>query len=165
MPVARTRCVALVGISGRVVEVEADVGRGVPGIHLIGLLDTALSEARGRVRSAVINSGFAWPDARITVSLFPAGLPKKGGHFDLAIAVAIAGAARLVPADRIAEPFFIGELGLDGSIRPVRGVLPAVLAAAEAGARTVIVPAANAAEARLVPDITIVPASSFARLV
>jgi len=165
MPVARTRCVALVGISGRVVEVEADVGRGVPGIHLIGLLDTALSEARGRVRSAVINSGFAWPDARITVSLFPAGLPKKGGHFDLAIAVAIAGAARLVPADRIAEPFFIGELGLDGSIRPVRGVLPAVLAAAEAGARTVIVPAANAAEARLVPDITVVPASSFARLV
>lgn len=165
MPVARTRCVALVGISGRVVEVEADVGRGVPGTHLIGLLDTALSEARGRVRSAVINSGLGWPDARITVSLFPAGLPKRGGHFDLAIAVSVLGAANLVPPARLAEPFFIGELGLDGSIRPVRGVLPAVLAAAEAGAETAIVPVANAAEARLVPDITIVPASTLARLV
>ena len=165
MPVARTRCVALLGVSGRVVEVEADVGRGVPGTHLIGLLDTALSEARGRVRSAVINSGFSWPDARITVSLFPAGLPKKGGHFDLAIAAAILAAANLLPSARIAEPFLIGELGLDGSIRPVRGVLPAVLAAAEAGADTAIVPAANADEARLVPDITIVPASTLALLV
>ena len=72
MAVARTRCVTLIGVGGHVVEVEADVGRGVPGMHLIGLLDTALSEARGRVRSAVINSGFAWPDARITVSLCPA---------------------------------------------------------------------------------------------
>ncbi|MEV5408439.1 YifB family Mg chelatase-like AAA ATPase [Thermopolyspora sp. NPDC052614] len=165
MPVARTRCVALIGVSGRVVEVEADVGRGVPGTHLIGLLDTALSEARGRVRSAVINSGFVWPDARITVSLFPAGLPKKGGHFDLAIAVSLLAGANLVPAARIADPFFIGELGLDGTIRPVRGVLPAMLAAAEAGADTAVVPVANIAEARLVPGITVVPAENLALLV
>lgn len=165
MPVARTRCVALIGVSGRVVEVEADVGRGVPGTHLIGLLDTALSEARGRVRSAVINSGFVWPDARITISLFPAGLPKKGGHFDLAIAVSLLGGANVLPPARIADAFFVGELGLDGSIRPVRGVLPAVLAAAESGAAMAVVPAANVAEARLVPGITVVPAESLGLLV
>jgi predicted ATPase with chaperone activity len=84
MPVARTRCVALIGVTGRMVEVEADVGHGVVGTHLIGLLDTAISESRDRVRSALINSRFDWPDARITVSLFPASLPKRGSIFDLA---------------------------------------------------------------------------------
>jgi magnesium chelatase family protein len=83
MAVARTRSVALVGVTGRTVEVEADVGNGLAGIHLIGLPDTALSEARERVRSAVVNSHYAWPDARITVSLFPASLPKRGSQFDL----------------------------------------------------------------------------------
>ncbi|WP_205830813.1 MULTISPECIES: magnesium chelatase domain-containing protein [unclassified Microbispora] len=84
MPVARTHCVGLVGVTGRLVEVEADVGPGIAGTHFIGLLDTAISEARGRVRSALINSRLAWPDARVTVSLFPATLPKRGSIFDLA---------------------------------------------------------------------------------
>ncbi|MEU8276491.1 magnesium chelatase domain-containing protein [Microbispora bryophytorum] len=84
MPVARTHCVGLVGVTGRLVEVEADVGPGIAGTHFIGLLDTAISEARGRVRSALINSRFAWPDARVTVSLFPATLPKRGSIFDFA---------------------------------------------------------------------------------
>ncbi|MBB6351877.1 putative ATPase with chaperone activity [Nonomuraea muscovyensis] len=83
MAVARTRSVALVGVTGRTVEVEADVGNGLAGIHLIGLPDTALSEARERVRSAMVNSHYPWPDARITVSLFPASLPKRGSQFDL----------------------------------------------------------------------------------
>ncbi len=165
MAVARTRCVALIGVGGHVVEVEADVGRGVPGMHLIGLLDTALSEAKGRVRSAVINSGFAWPDARITVSLCPASLPKRGSMFDLGIAVALLAAANLVPVGSLSAPFFMGELGLDGSIRAVRGILPAVLAAAAAGGSTVIVPGANAAEARLVPGMTVVPAATLSGLV
>ncbi|GAA5768676.1 competence protein ComM [Streptosporangium roseum] len=84
MAVARTRCIALVGVTGHPVDVEADVGSGMAGLHLIGMLDTALSEARDRVRSAVVNSRYGWPDARITVSLFPASLPKRGSVFDLA---------------------------------------------------------------------------------
>ncbi|MGW5266723.1 YifB family Mg chelatase-like AAA ATPase [Microbispora sp. NPDC004025] len=165
MPVARTHCVGLVGVTGRLVEVEADVGPGVAGTHFIGLLDTAISEARGRVRSALINSRFAWPDARVTVSLSPATLPKRGSLFDLAIAIAVLGAAGAVPAQRIAAPMFLGELGLDGRVRPVRGVLPAALAAAEAGVRTVVVPALNAAEADLVPDLTVVPVATLGELV
>ncbi|MEU8384232.1 YifB family Mg chelatase-like AAA ATPase [Streptosporangium sp. NPDC048865] len=165
MAVARTRCVALVGVTGRLVEVEADVGSGVAGLHLIGMLDTALSEARDRVRSALVNSRYAWPDARITVSLFPASLPKRGSLFDVAIAMALLAAAGFVPAARVAEPLFLGELGLDGSVRPVRGVLPAVLAAVAAGARTVVVPARNAAEAGLVPGVTVIPATTLGALV
>lgn len=165
MPVARTHCVSLVGVTGRIVEVEADVGRGIAGTHFIGLLDTAISEARGRVRSALINSRFAWPDARVTVSLFPATLPKRGSIFDLAIATAVLGAAGAVPAQRIAEPMFLGELGLDGRVRPIRGVLPAALAAAEAGVGTVVVPALNAPEAALVPGLTVVPVTTLSELV
>ncbi|MEO3889836.1 YifB family Mg chelatase-like AAA ATPase [Nonomuraea sp. B5E05] len=165
MAVARTRSVAVVGVAGRTVEVEADVGNGLAGIHLIGLPDTALSEARDRVRSAVVNSSYPWPDARIIVSLFPASLPKRGSQFDLAIAVAILGAAGVIPAERIAEPFFLGELGLDGRIRPVRGVLPSVLGAAGHGGATVVVPAANSAEAALVPDVKVVPMSGLRQLV
>ncbi|GAA1014604.1 hypothetical protein Aple_047350 [Acrocarpospora pleiomorpha] len=165
MPVARTRCVALVGVAGHTVEIEADVGRGVVGTHFIGLLDTAISESRDRVRSALLNSRFDWPDARVTVSLFPASLPKRGSIFDVAIAVAILGAAGSIPPARIADPFFLGELGLDGQIRPIRGVLPAALAAAEAGARLIVVPSLNASEAALVPGLTVVPASSLRELV
>ncbi|MDP4504564.1 YifB family Mg chelatase-like AAA ATPase [Nonomuraea turcica] len=165
MAVARTRSVALVGVTGRTVEVEADVGNGLAGIHLIGLPDMALSEARDRVRSAVVNSTYPWPDARIIVSLFPASLPKRGSQFDLAIAVAILGAAGVVPAERVAEPFFLGELGLDGRIRPVRGVLPSILGAAKHGDATVIVPSANSAEAALVPDVKVVPVATLRQLV
>lgn len=165
MAVARTRSVALIGVTGRTVEVEADVGNGLAGIHLIGLPDTALSEARDRVRSATVNSHYPWPDARITVSLFPATLPKRGSQFDLAIAVAILGAAGAVPADRIAKPFFLGELGLDGRLRPVRGILPSVLGAAKYGEAVVVVPSANAAEAALVPDVRVVPVNDLRQLV
>ncbi|MGW5686079.1 YifB family Mg chelatase-like AAA ATPase [Nonomuraea sp. NPDC003754] len=165
MAVARTRSVTLIGVAGRSVEVEADVGSGLAGIHLIGLPDTALSEARDRVRSAMVNSHYPWPDARITVSLFPASLPKRGSQFDLAIAIAILGAAGAVPADRIAEPFFLGELGLDGRLRAIRGVLPSVLGAVRSGGATVVVPAANAAEAALVPDVTVVPITDLRQLV
>ncbi|MFC6087565.1 YifB family Mg chelatase-like AAA ATPase [Sphaerisporangium aureirubrum] len=165
MAVARTRSVALVGVSGHVVEVEADVGHGLAGVSLIGMLDTALSEARDRVRSAIVNSRYPWPDARVTISLFPASLPKRGSLFDLAIAVALAGAAGLVPRRHLSQPFFLGELGLDGTVRPVRGVLPAVVAAADAGARTVVVPMANAPEADLVPGIRVVPVLTLAELI
>ncbi|MEV4012804.1 YifB family Mg chelatase-like AAA ATPase [Nonomuraea angiospora] len=165
MAVARTRSVAVIGVAGRTVEVEADVGNGLAGIHLIGLPDTALSEARDRVRSAMVNSTYPWPDARIIVSLFPASLPKRGSQFDLAIAVAILSAAGVIPAERIAEPFFLGELGLDGRIRPVRGVLPSIIGAAKHGDVTVVVPAANSAEAALVPNVKVIPVSHLRQLV
>ncbi|GII80532.1 hypothetical protein Sru01_55140 [Sphaerisporangium rufum] len=165
MTVARTRCVALVGVTGHVIEVEADVGHGIAGVSLIGMLDTALSEARDRVRSAIVNSRHAWPDARVTISLFPASLPKRGSVFDLGIAVAVLAAAGQVPRARVAGPFFLGELGLDGTVRPVRGVLPAVVAAAAAGAGQVVVPVVNAAEAELVPGVEVVAVRTLAELV
>jgi magnesium chelatase family protein len=137
MALARTRAVALFGVDGQIVDVEAAITNGVPGLHLVGLPDTALSEARDRVRAAIYNSGETWPNRRVTVSLFPASLPKRGSGFDLAISIAVLAAAEALPTDACAGQVMIGELGLDGRIRPVSGVLPAVLAAAGSGAETV----------------------------
>lgn len=161
MALARTRAVTLFGIDGRLVDVEASITNGVPGLHLVGLPDAALSEARDRVRAAIINSDEPWPARHVTVSLFPASLPKRGSCFDLAIAVALLGAAEALPQGAGAGVVMLGELGLDGRVRPVHGVLPAVLAAAEAGAGTVIVPWGNVPEASLVPDVTVVGVRSL----
>ncbi|MGI5416128.1 YifB family Mg chelatase-like AAA ATPase [Actinomadura luteofluorescens] len=161
MTLARTRSVSLVGVDGFVVDVEAAITSGVPGLHLVGLPDTALSEARDRVRAAIFNSGEDWPNRHVTVSLFPASMPKKGATFDLAIAIALLGAAEVIPPRSGAEMVLIGELGLDGRIRPAQGVLPAVLAAANRGYRTVVVPRANTEEAELVPDTKVVPANTL----
>jgi magnesium chelatase family protein len=140
-------------VQGSVVEVEVDLAAGIPTVQLIGLPDTALHEARDRVRAAVVNSGFSWPNRRVTVGLSPASLPKSGSGFDLAIATAVLSAGGVIPADPLLRMVLLGELALDGRIRPIRGVLPAVLAAAEAGLTSVLVPTANAAEAALVPDL------------
>jgi magnesium chelatase family protein len=164
MALARTRAVAVFGVDGHIVDVEATITSGVPGLHLVGLPDTALSEARDRVRAAILNSGEHFPNRRLTVSLFPASLPKKGSVFDLAIAVAMLGADEAVPADSSASTVMIGELGLDGRVRPVTGVLPAVLAAADAGAETVIVAQGNVAEASLVPDVKVIGVGSLRAL-
>lgn len=164
MPLARTHAIALVGVEGHAVEVEADLASGLPGMHLVGLPDTALAESRDRVRAAVSNTGEAWPQRRITVSLSPASLPKRGSSFDLAIACAVLAAGGAVPRDSLDDTVLLGELGLDGRIRPVRGVLPAVLAAAGAGRRRVAVPRANAAEAALVPGVETISAASLAGL-
>ncbi|WP_017592586.1 YifB family Mg chelatase-like AAA ATPase [Nocardiopsis potens] len=168
MPIARTRSVALVGVEGHPVEVEAHLGTGPAAVTLVGLPDTALREARDRIRAAVANSGESWPDCGITVSLSPASLPKRGSGFDLAIAAAVLGADGAVPAEGVHDSVFLAELGLDGRTRPVGGVLPAVLAAARAGLRTFVVARENAAEARLVPDVEVIAVGSlpelFARL-
>ncbi|HWG65440.1 MAG TPA: YifB family Mg chelatase-like AAA ATPase [Streptosporangiaceae bacterium] len=164
MAVARTHSIALVGVSGHPVEIEADIQNGLPGLLLVGLPDTALREARDRIRAAIINSGERWPQRRITVGLSPASLPKRGSGFDAGIAVAILSAAGVVPASSIGDVAFLGELGLDGQLRPVRGVLPAVLAAAAAGFRRVAVPEMNAAEASLVPDVSVFSAPTLSGL-
>ena len=132
MSLARTQSIALVGVEGHPVEIEADIENGLVGLLLVGLPDTALREARDRIRSAIVNSSETWPNRRITVGLSPASLPKRGSSFDLGIAVAILSAAGGIPPAAIAEMMFLGELGLDGRLRPVRGVLPAVAAAAAA---------------------------------
>lgn len=164
MALARTRAVALNGLEARLVDVEADLTAGVVGLHLVGLPDAALNEARDRVRSALLNSGYGWPNRRITVNLVPASLPKRGSGFDLAIAVGIAAAAGIIPLDSCADTVLLGELGLDGRVRPVHGVLPAALAAAEAGCTDIVVAPANHAEAALVPDLRVVSVPSLAAL-
>jgi magnesium chelatase family protein len=158
---ACTYSVALVGVAGHVVEVEADIANGLPGMTLVGLPDTALREARDRIRAAIVNSGQAWPQRRITVGLSPASLPKRGSWFDLAIAVGILAAGGAVPRAAVAGVMFFGELGLDGRLRPVRGVLPAVAAAVRAGFGQVMVAAANAAEAALIPDVRVIAAGTL----
>ena len=129
MPLAKTHSVALVGVTGHLVEVEVDIANGLVGMILVGLPDTALREARDRIHAAIVNSGEEWPYRKITVGLSPASLPKRGSWFDLAIAIGILAAAAKVPRAAVEEVMFFGELGLDGQLRPVRGVLPAVAAA------------------------------------
>jgi magnesium chelatase family protein len=153
MALARAFSVALVGLEGHVVEVEADLALGVPGVTVVGLPDAALHEARDRVRAAVVNSGRSWPSRRITLGLSPASLPKRGSGFDLALAAAVLAADGVVPAAGLLGRVLLGELGLDGTVRPVRGVLPAVVTASRAGIEQVVVPADNLAEARLLPGV------------
>ena len=164
MALARTYSVALVGVHGHVVEVEADIASGLVGMVLVGLPDTALREARDRIRAAVLNSGEQWPQRRITVGLSPASLPKRGSGFDLPIAVALLAAAGALNAAALAGVMFLGELGLNGQLRPVHGVLPAAAAAAAAGLCTAVVAPANAREAALVPGLRTVSAPTLAAL-
>lgn len=161
MPVGRTHAIALLGLTGTLVEVEADISSNLPGFVLIGLPDAALSQAKERVRAASANSGCGFPTHKITVNLSPASLPKHGATFDLAIAVAILAAEGSVSSESIQSVVHVGELGLDGRLRPVNGILPAVLAAARAGYTTVMVPTGNADEASLVPGVRVVPVASL----
>jgi magnesium chelatase family protein len=161
----RTKCVALVGIEGQVVDVEADTASGLPAFTIVGLPDAALGEARDRVRAAIGNSGLPFTLRRLTVNLQPAGLHKTGTSFDLAIAVAVLASSELVPDGPVRDVVHIGELGLDGRVRPVRGVLPAVLAAERAGFRQIVVCPANADEAALVDGVDVVAVRSLAELV
>src|SRR3954454_12390187 len=138
MGYARVLCIGLAGLAGHLVEVEADLAPGLPAVVLTGLPDAALHEARARVRAAVVNSGQTWPNRRITVNLRPATLPKYGSGFDLAVAVAMLAGAGELPSTRLADVAMLGELGLDGAVRPIRGVLPMVAAAVRAGVRRVV---------------------------
>ena len=161
MPLARTYSVALIGVTGHVVEIEADIANGLVGMILVGLPDTALREARDRIRAAIANSREEWPQRKITVGLSPASLPKRGSWFDLAIAIGILAAAGKVPKAAAAGVMFFGELGLDGRLRPVRGVLPAVASGGDHGFGTVMVAEQNAAEAALVPGVRVIAADSL----
>ncbi|MEV0765181.1 YifB family Mg chelatase-like AAA ATPase [Nocardia sp. NPDC050435] len=165
MPLGRAHSVAVTGVDGQLVEIEADIGQGLPSVHLVGLPDTALQESRNRVRSAVANSGEKWPDGRVVLALSPATLPKVGSVYDLALAVSVLDAAGAVPSERLAKAVVLGELALDGRLRRVRGILPAVIAARNAGWPTVVVPAPALAEAGLVDGIEVLGAASLRSVV
>jgi magnesium chelatase family protein len=164
MGLARAHAIALVGVQGHPVEIEADIENGLVTLLLVGLPDTALREARDRIRAAIVNSGEVWPNRRITVGLSPASLPKRGSSFDLGIAMAILAASEAIPEASLDGLVLIGELGLDGRIRPVPGVLPAALAAVAAGFAGVVVATENAAEAALVPELRVIAAPRLAML-
>ena len=152
----------VVGAEGHAVTVEVQVSKGLPGFHLVGRPDTSIREARDRARAAVLSSGLSWPSAYITVNLAPAGDRKAGSALDLAIAVGLLVAADVVPRDAVAGLAFVGELGLDGSIRSVPGVVPMVAAL---GALDVVVPVGSAVEARVAALGTVRPVADLAELV
>jgi len=158
MKLAKAWSVALYGVDGQLVEIEADIGLGLPGVHLVGLPDAALHESKDRVRAAVVNSGWEWPNRRITLALSPATLRKAGSGFDLALACAVLAAGGRKLQRRLEHCVLIGELALDGRVRPVRGVLPCLLAARQAGARTVVVPMETLAEAAVVEGVQVLGA-------
>ncbi|SDX68637.1 magnesium chelatase family protein [Modestobacter sp. DSM 44400] len=165
MSLARTWSVGLAGVQGAMVEVEVDLASGVPTVVLVGLPDAVVRQSVDRVRAAVVNSGHEFPLRRVTIGLSPAAMPKQGSGFDLALAVAVLAGAGVVPRDAVTDPVLLGELGLDGSLRTVRGVLPSVLAAAAAGHRQVVVPADNADEAALVAGVEVLAAHSLSEVV
>ncbi|HZA26492.1 MAG TPA: YifB family Mg chelatase-like AAA ATPase [Actinomycetota bacterium] len=162
---ARANAVAIVGVNGHPVAVEAHVGRGLPALHLTGLPGTAVQDSRERVRPAVENSGLEWPLRRVTVNLSPADLRKEGPGFDLPIAIAVLAATSQVPKERLHSYALAGELSLRGSLLPTPGVLAVAGASALAGMAGVVVPEANAAEAALVDGLDVVGAPSLARVV
>ncbi|MGI8433506.1 MAG: YifB family Mg chelatase-like AAA ATPase [Nocardioidaceae bacterium] len=161
MATGMTYCVALDGVSGQVVTVESDIQNGVPGWSLSGLPDTCVAEARDRCRAAMVNSGESWPDRRVTVAMYPADVRKVGSHYDLAIALSLLVAKGSVPAAGLASCAVFGELALDGRLRAVPGILPAALAAVEAGMERVVVPTANVAEAQLVSGLQVMGVRSL----
>ncbi|MNX67547.1 Competence protein ComM [compost metagenome] len=161
---AKVHSGAVLGVDAYVVEVEVDIANGLPGFSVVGLGDTGVQESRERVKSAIRNSGFAFPGLRLTANLAPADVKKAGPSFDLPIAVAILAASDQVPAERLDGLLLVGELSLDGLLRPVSGILPIALAAARAGYRALVVPAANAGEAALVEGIAVYGAASITQV-
>jgi magnesium chelatase family protein len=161
----RVLAVAVVGVRGRLIAVEAHVGRGLPSLVMAGLPGAGIQDARERVRPAVESSGLQWPLRRVVVNLSPAGVRKDGPGFDLPIALGVMAASAQIPASLLGAYAFAGELSLKGELVSTSGILPVAMAAAAAGLKGVVVPEANAAEARLVEGLQVVPAPSLAAAV
>ena len=151
---------AITGIDAQAVTVEVHLSNGLPSLNIVGMAETAVKESKDRVRSALINSQFAFPQQRITINLAPADLPKEGGRFDLPIALGILAASGQIPLSSLTDKEFIGELGLTGELRAVRGVLPTILATLKVN-RQMILPAGNSAEAALVEQANCFGAESL----
>src|SRR5438309_3807580 len=150
---ARVRSAAVLGIDAYLVDVETDLSNGLPSFATVGLPQGAVKEGRERVTAALLNSGFEFPLRRITVNLAPADVRKEGSAFDLPTALGVLAASGQLPPEAVSGRVFLGELGLEGDLRPVRGALSMALAARSAGAPELIVPAANVAEAAVVGSL------------
>ncbi|HWC34763.1 MAG TPA: YifB family Mg chelatase-like AAA ATPase [Mycobacteriales bacterium] len=164
MKLGCTRSIVLTGLVAHAVTVEATIGAGLPKTEWTGLPDTAVRESAARVRSAIESTGGEWPAHKITVGLLPASVRKSGSHFDLAVAVAILAAQRVLDPSAVRNIVVLGELGLDGRVHPVNGVLPAVIGAVRHGYCGIVVPRSNAAEAALVPGADVLAVGSLAEL-
>ena len=156
---------ALFGIDAYHVHVEVDISSGLPAFDIVGLPDSAVKESRERVRTAIKNAGFSFPSKRITVNLAPADTKKEGASFDLPIAAGILCCMDILPAITLEEYFIAGELSLDGSVRPVNGILPMVYQALQSGIQKCIVPFDNAEEAALVQDMAVYPIQNLKQMV
>src|ERR1700712_3766214 len=161
----KTRSAAVYGIDAHIIDVEVDFSnvkeRDEATFSTVGLPDAAVRESRDRVRSAIKNSGFDLPPTRITINLAPADLKKEGSGFDLPIAIGILGAYGGLAVKELNDFVLVGELGLDGALRAVRGMLPIAIAAREAGIKNLIIPAANAREAAVVQGVNVYPVRSL----
>ncbi|CAM4209503.1 YifB family Mg chelatase-like AAA ATPase [Kibdelosporangium persicum] len=164
MRLAHTWSVALLGVDGVPVEIEADIGGGRPNTRIVGLPDASLTEAKERVRAAIRNSGEKWPSEAVTLALSPAALKKNGSGYDLALACAVLAAADAVPGEALGKTVMIGELSLDGRVREVHGVLPALLAARRAGLQRAIVPESTVQEAALVHGMEVLGAQTLSHV-
>ena len=158
---AKTFSFGLLGIEAYPIEIEVDVSRGLPAVTLVGLADTAIRESKERVKSSIKNSGFNWPGERVTISLAPSGLKKEGSCFDLAIALGILAATQQLNSQDVKNYHILGELSLDGSLRPSQGILPICLAITKSKVKNLIVPSFNAEEATVVEDVCVFPLRSL----
>src|SRR3989338_10786479 len=149
---AKVLSYGLLGMEAYPIEIEVDVSSGLPAVSFVGLANTAIRESKERVKSAIKNSGFRWPGERITVSLAPSDIKKEGACFDLAIALGILGATEQLDSSRLQNYYYLGELALDGALRPVRGILPITLASAKSDRKKLIVPLPNAGDAAVVAE-------------
>jgi magnesium chelatase family protein len=154
----------LKGVDPYVVEVEVDTARGLNAFEIVGLAEMAVRESKVRVKSAIVNSGYAFPKKRITVNLAPADVKKMGTAYDLPMAMGVLATEGRIPEDVLKDTVFFGELGLDGAIKATRGVLPVALGAQALGFRRVAVSAKNAAEAAAVGGLEVVPAENISEL-
>ncbi|NOZ28474.1 MAG: YifB family Mg chelatase-like AAA ATPase [Chloroflexi bacterium] len=161
---ARVSSCAVVGLEGALVEVEVDISPGLPGLTIVGLPDAAIKESSERVRAAIRNSGFQWPNRRITVNLAPADLRKEGPAYDLPIAVGILIATEQAWPDATDDALVVGELSLDGSVRHVNGILPMAALARERGLSRMFVPMQDAPEAALIEEVEVIPVESLPTL-
>ena len=157
--------VGVFGIDGYLAEVEFDVRAGLPAVVVVGLPDAAVKESKDRVVAAIRNSGYRWPDGRVTINLAPADTKKEGAAFDLPLALGALSATGQMLSDRLKDYAAVGELALDGSVRPVKGALSMALTVRQEGLKGLLVPAANAAEAAVVSGVEVVPVTSLAQAV
>ena len=159
------KSIALHGLQGYLVNIQVDVSSGMPSFEIVGLPDTSIKESRERVKTAIRNSTFEFLSRKIVVNLAPASTRKEGSIFDLPIAVGILIASNIISNISLEDTIFMGELSLDGSIEPIKGILPICIEAKRLGIKKIILPKANSKEASIITDIEIIPVSSLSEVI